>query len=125
MPPRPPRLHYTRGVPQVYEEGPFTLEDLSKLLPFPNELCVVELSGAQILECLENSVSQWPKKEGRFAQARGPAARGQEDESYDTAQGTQPAAQCRHRDGYSYEWQACRVMSPSTTCLCRLAHHLS
>ena len=69
-PPPPPR-----GVLQVYE-GTFTLEDLSKLLPFPNELCVVELSGAQILECLENSVSQWPKKEGRFAQARGPTARG-------------------------------------------------
>lgn len=55
----------------VYPAGQFTLEDLMKLLPFPNELMVVELSGEQILHCLENSVSGWPKKEGRFMQVSG------------------------------------------------------
>jgi hypothetical protein len=32
---------------------------------------VVELNGAQVLHCLENSVSGWPKKEGRFVQVSG------------------------------------------------------
>ena len=55
----------------TYPVGPFTLEDLMKLLPFANELMVVELTGAQVLHCLENSVSGWPKKEGRFVQVSG------------------------------------------------------
>ena len=55
----------------TYPAGPFTLEDLMKLLPFANELMVVELTGAQVLHCLENSVSGWPKKEGRFVQVSG------------------------------------------------------
>jgi hypothetical protein len=32
---------------------------------------VVELNGAQVLHCLENSVSSWPKKDGRFVQVSG------------------------------------------------------
>jgi len=55
----------------TYPTGKFTVEDLMKLLPFANELMVVELNGAQVLHCLENSVSGWPKKEGRFVQVSG------------------------------------------------------
>ena len=51
--------------------GKYTLEDLMKLLPFPNELMVVELDGKQLLHCIENSVSGWPKMEGRFVQVSG------------------------------------------------------
>jgi 5'-nucleotidase len=55
----------------TYPPGSFTVEDLMKLLPFANELMVVELNGAQVLHCLENSVSSWPKKDGRFVQVSG------------------------------------------------------
>jgi len=50
----------------VYPPGPFTVEDLMKLLPFSNELMVVAVKGADVIDLLENGVSQWPKKEGRF-----------------------------------------------------------
>lgn len=53
----------------VYPAGPFTVEDMVKLLPFDNHLVSVSVTGAQLLEILENGVSQWPKKEGRFPQA--------------------------------------------------------
>ncbi|CAE7393767.1 unnamed protein product [Symbiodinium necroappetens] len=36
-----------------------------------DELCLLQLSGAQVLEALENSVSQYPRLEGRFAQVSG------------------------------------------------------
>ena len=39
------------------------------LLPMLDELCLLQLTGAQVLEALENSVSQYPRLEGRFAQA--------------------------------------------------------
>ena len=51
----------------------FTVEDLVKLLPFENLLVVAALSGEQLLAALENSVSMWPKKEGRFMQAPPPS----------------------------------------------------
>lgn len=54
----------------IYPAGPFTVEDMVKLLPFDNHLWSVGLTGGQVLEVLENGVSQWPKKEGRFPQAR-------------------------------------------------------
>ena len=53
----------------------FTVEDLVKLLPFENLLVVAALSGEQLLAALENSVSMWPKKEGRFMQAPAPPVR--------------------------------------------------
>eukprot|EP00127_Corallochytrium_limacisporum_P006869 Clim_evm84s236 gene=Clim_evmTU84s236 len=53
---------------QLHEEGPFRLQDLFSILPMPDAICVVELTGEQIVAALENSVSQWPKLEGRFAQ---------------------------------------------------------
>jgi|EP01047_Picozoa_sp_COSAG01_P039679 5'-nucleotidase len=55
----------------IFPPGKFTLEDLMKLLPFSNELMVVEINGKQLLHALENSVSGWPKKEGRFCQVSG------------------------------------------------------
>merc|ERR1719247_3835511 len=55
----------------VYPSGKFTLEDLMRLLPFTNELMVVELNGAQILSSLENAVSTLPKRDGNFVQVSG------------------------------------------------------
>lgn len=55
----------------VYPAGKFTLEDLMRLLPFTNELMVVELNGALLLSCLENAVSTLPKRDGNFVQVSG------------------------------------------------------
>ncbi|KAK3282666.1 hypothetical protein CYMTET_9609 [Cymbomonas tetramitiformis] len=52
----------------LYPVGDFTARDLTRLLPFESELVVMEVSGKQVMEILENSVSMWPKAEGRFLQ---------------------------------------------------------
>eukprot|EP00961_Rhodomonas_salina_P018973 255655-Rhodomonas_salina.1 len=42
------------------------MKDLVTLLPMLDELCVLQMTGAQLLEALENGVSMYPKLEGRF-----------------------------------------------------------
>jgi len=56
----------TLHIQNIIEPGPFRLKDLVTLLPFPDAIVVVGLTGIQLLECLENGVSQYPKEEGRF-----------------------------------------------------------
>ena len=48
--------------------GPFFLKDLLKILPMIDPLVLLEVSGEQIVKCLENGVSMYPKLEGRFPQ---------------------------------------------------------
>lgn len=55
----------------VMEAGVLKMKDLVNLLPMLDELCLLEITGAQILSVLENSVSQYPRLEGRFAQVSG------------------------------------------------------
>jgi len=55
----------------IIEQGPFKMRDLVNLLPMLDELCLLQLTGAQVLAVLENSVSQYPRLEGRFAQVSG------------------------------------------------------
>merc|ERR1712206_47085 len=55
----------------IIEKGPFKVRDLVKLLPMLDELCVLQLSGEQVMLVLENSVSQYPRLEGRFLQVSG------------------------------------------------------
>jgi hypothetical protein len=50
----------------VFPPGPFLMRDLVTLLPMLDELAVLALTGAQVLEALENGVSMYPKLEGRF-----------------------------------------------------------
>ena len=59
---RSDRVHYT---------GQFTVKDLITMLPFTDELVVVEMTGTDLLDALEVSVSAWPAKEGRFLQVSG------------------------------------------------------
>eukprot|EP00096_Caligus_rogercresseyi_P000129 TRINITY_DN1033_c0_g2_i3.p1 TRINITY_DN1033_c0_g2~~TRINITY_DN1033_c0_g2_i3.p1 ORF type:complete len:198 (-),score=40.74 TRINITY_DN1033_c0_g2_i3:83-613(-) len=56
---------------QIHSAGPFFLKDLCSILPMIDPLVLLSISGAQVLECLENGVSQWPKSEGRFPQVSG------------------------------------------------------
>ncbi len=47
------------------------LQDLTAVLPMVDGLAVLEVTGTQILEALENGVSQYPRHEGRFPQVSG------------------------------------------------------
>lgn len=55
----------------IIEKGPVKMRDLVNLLPMLDEVCLLQMTGAQILSVLENSVSQYPRLEGRFAQVSG------------------------------------------------------
>lgn len=56
---------------QIHSAGPFFLKDLLKILPMIDPLVLLEVTGPQLLECLENGVSMYPKLEGRFPQVSG------------------------------------------------------
>jgi len=57
---------------RVYPPGyVFTLDDLYEIFPIETHFCQLEMSGKQVLECLENSVSKWPALEGRYLQLGG------------------------------------------------------
>ncbi|CAJ1419132.1 unnamed protein product [Effrenium voratum] len=55
----------------IIEKGDIKVRDLVNLLPMLDELCLLQLTGAQLLNALENSVSQYPRLEGRFLQVSG------------------------------------------------------
>ncbi|XP_064119226.1 mannosylglucosyl-3-phosphoglycerate phosphatase-like isoform X2 [Macrobrachium nipponense] len=56
---------------RIHEAGEFTMRDLMTVLPMLDPLLVLEITGEQLLEVLENGVSQYPKLEGRFPQVAG------------------------------------------------------
>lgn len=56
---------------QIQPRGPFTLRDLLNILPMMDPLVVLNVSGKDIVQALENGVSQYPKLEGRFPQVAG------------------------------------------------------
>lgn len=47
------------------------MRDLMTILPMLDTLVVLKVSGTQLIEALENGVSQFPKLEGRFPQVAG------------------------------------------------------
>ena len=51
--------------------GKVTYNDLFAVQPYANELCVVEVSGQEILDALETAVRALPKAEGCFPQVSG------------------------------------------------------
>jgi 5'-nucleotidase len=51
---------------KVFPPGLLTTGDLVSLLPMLDPMVVLELCPTQLLEVLENGVSQWPALEGRF-----------------------------------------------------------
>jgi 5'-nucleotidase len=55
----------------IHPKGEFKVRDLKKILPYLDESVCIELTGAQLHRTLENSVSQYPKHEGRFLQVAG------------------------------------------------------
>jgi 5'-nucleotidase len=55
----------------IHRAGPFKMRDLKKILPFPDPVIMLRVSGRILHEVLENGVSQYPKLEGRFPQVGG------------------------------------------------------
>ncbi|CAH1392702.1 unnamed protein product [Nezara viridula] len=56
---------------RIHPPGPFTLRDLMTVVPITDPLCVLELTGNEVIEALENGVSCYPRLEGRFPQVSG------------------------------------------------------
>ncbi|KAG1650224.1 Trifunctional nucleotide phosphoesterase protein YfkN [Nymphon striatum] len=56
---------------QIHPSGDLKLRELLTILPMMDSLIVLEATGEQILNVLENGVSQYPKLEGRFPQVAG------------------------------------------------------
>ncbi|KAK3086654.1 hypothetical protein FSP39_021442 [Pinctada imbricata] len=56
---------------RIHPKGEFKLRDLLTILPLVDELLVIQCTGEQILEALENGVSQYPNFDGRFPQVAG------------------------------------------------------
>jgi 2',3'-cyclic-nucleotide 2'-phosphodiesterase/3'-nucleotidase/5'-nucleotidase len=59
------------GVRSSLKKGPISVGDVITVLPFNSYLMVAELTGEQIVEALENGVSQVETKAGRFPQVAG------------------------------------------------------
>ena len=51
----------------VIPKGDFTLRMLQDLLPMPDKVVLLRVPGDVVKQLLENSVSQWPALDGRFA----------------------------------------------------------
>ncbi|KAJ6649497.1 Trifunctional nucleotide phosphoesterase protein YfkN [Pseudolycoriella hygida] len=56
---------------QIHPAGPFTMKDLVSVVPMRDPLVVLEVTGKDLLDALENAVSAYPKLEGRFPQVSG------------------------------------------------------
>ena len=50
----------------VFPRGSFKMRDLVTLLPMLDEMCIISLTGSELVEALENGVCMYPKLEGRF-----------------------------------------------------------
>ena len=59
------------GIRSDIEAGDITLSDLYDVYPFDNAVCRVRITGAQLLNVLEYSVSVLPKEQGSFMQVSG------------------------------------------------------
>lgn len=55
----------------VFNIGPVRNQDILMMLPFVDNLVKLGITGRLLLDALENSVSQWPSKDGRFSQVSG------------------------------------------------------
>ncbi len=59
------------GIRSSIDEGDITLGEILTVLPYGNTLATMKLTGAQIIEALEHSVSQAPKESGGFLHVSG------------------------------------------------------
>lgn len=55
----------------VHPKGAFRFRDLVRILPMMDELCVINMTGAQLWQALECGLSRWPILDGKFVQVSG------------------------------------------------------
>jgi 5'-nucleotidase/UDP-sugar diphosphatase len=56
---------------RIIPPGPLTLYDINTVLLFDNHLCTIRITGKDLLRALENGVSFWGERSGRFPQISG------------------------------------------------------
>ncbi len=56
---------------RVHLKGDFLLRDLQDILSFDTEICVVDITGKQLHQVLENGVAKYNEGGGRFPQVSG------------------------------------------------------
>ncbi|KAK3703755.1 hypothetical protein RRG08_040940 [Elysia crispata] len=56
---------------RIHLKGDFKIRDLLTILPLVDNCVVIKVTGAQLVQALENGVSKYPVKEGRFPQVAG------------------------------------------------------
>ena len=59
------------GIRASIDVGDITMGEIRTVLPFDNTLVAIELTGQELYEALENSVSQYPEQNGGFLQVSG------------------------------------------------------
>ena len=59
------------GIRAAIDEGPITLGEILTVLPYGNTLATMELTGAELIEALEHSVSNAPNESGGFLHVAG------------------------------------------------------
>ncbi|WP_347862861.1 5'-nucleotidase C-terminal domain-containing protein [Salimicrobium sp. PL1-032A] len=59
------------GIRTSIDEGPITLGEVLEVMPFGNELGIMEIQGAEFMEALEHSVSTAPTPGGQFLHVSG------------------------------------------------------
>jgi 5'-nucleotidase len=64
-------LHNGGGVRASIAQGPVSVGQILEVLPFGNEISLVTLTGRQLVDALENGVSQVETGAGRFPQVSG------------------------------------------------------
>ncbi len=85
----PIAMHNSGGIRESINVGPITLEEVMQVLPFGNEVATVELTGAQLREILQRSVSE-PRPFGGFLQVSGLKITAENDRITEVLVGTEP-----------------------------------
>ncbi|ESN93106.1 hypothetical protein HELRODRAFT_69219, partial [Helobdella robusta] len=56
---------------RIHQAGPFTYKDMFAIVPMMDSLVVFQMTDSQVLSALENGVSRFPNRDGRFPQVSG------------------------------------------------------
>lgn len=59
------------GIRAPLEAGEVSLREVTSVLPFDNNMMLVETGGQTIWDALQNGISAWPESNGKFAQVAG------------------------------------------------------
>lgn len=55
----------------IFDPGKLTYKIFAKMTPMQDTVCVLELTGKNLIEALENGVSKYPAFDGRFSSVSG------------------------------------------------------